>query len=70
MIHDEVSIVAKGDKLITKFDYLLYLKKRHAKHARHYISFRMRELSCVLIEARKLSHDVTTFEEAYKPIKV
>lgn len=63
---DHVSLIAKKDILICAFG-ARYLKTHREKHFIHVTSRKMRELSKLLIEVRKLTSDVSNLFDALKP---
>lgn len=63
---DDISMCAKKDILICAFG-ARYLKTHREKHSVHVISRKMRELSKILIECRKLNLNIKSLFDVLKP---
>ena len=64
---DDISHVVKNDELILRFGNRLCTKLRKDGNQQHYISNKMRELGCLVLEARKCCENIASLSDCLDP---
>ncbi|OWF48278.1 hypothetical protein KP79_PYT17160 [Mizuhopecten yessoensis] len=67
MSGDQVSLVARNDKIIICLGEKLYKKHGHLEHMYNYIGQKMREMARLLICTREEDSEITTVEDLVDP---